>query len=351
MPQPRPADEVSPERVVALSDEVRGAAARGLDEVRSIAARTKMLALNALIEAAHAGESGRGFAVVAEEVKAIGGLIDDVTATLGCDLTQALDRLGAVGAGLVAQVRGERMIDLARNAIEIIDRNLYERTCDVRWWATDSAVVDCAEAATEPARRHASARLAVILRAYTVYLDLWIADREGRVLANAAPERFAAVGTDVSAAPWFQDALATRSGDDYAVGDIVEVPALGGAQALTYSAAIRRGAGLHAEVVGVLGIHFDWAPQARAVVEGVRLTDAERAASRVLLVDDRGRVLADGRGRVGLGEHLPFDLAGRERGTGRLADGSLVGFHRTPGYETYRGLGWYGCLVRDRADG
>ena len=35
------------------------------------------------------------------------------------------------------------MVDLALNAIEFIDRNLYERTCDVRWWATDSAVVDC----------------------------------------------------------------------------------------------------------------------------------------------------------------------------------------------------------------
>ena len=26
--------------------------------------------------------------------------------------------------------------------IDLIDRNLYERSCDVRWWATDSSVVD-----------------------------------------------------------------------------------------------------------------------------------------------------------------------------------------------------------------
>ncbi|MBW8860732.1 MAG: chemotaxis protein, partial [Caulobacter sp.] len=26
--------------------------------------------------------------------------------------------------------------------------------------------------------------------------------------------------------------------------------------------------------------------------------------------------------------------------------GTLVAFHATPGYETYRGLGWYGCLVQ-----
>ena len=42
------------------------------------------------------------------------------------------------------------MVDLSLNAIELIDRNLYERTCDVRWWATNSAVVDCA---ASPERR------------------------------------------------------------------------------------------------------------------------------------------------------------------------------------------------------
>ncbi len=343
--------DASPERVVALAGEVRTVAGRGLGEVRTIAARAKMLALNALIEAARAGEAGRGFAVVAEEVKAIGGLIDDVTGTLGKDLAQALDRLGVVGDALVAQVRGQRMVDLALNAIELIDRNLYERTCDVRWWATDSAVVACAEQADAATSDFAAARLGVILRAYTVYLDLWIADAKGRVVANAAPDRFAVRGVDVSHEAWFQQALATRTGDDYAVADIAEVPGLKGGQALTYAAAIRRGAGLHAEPVGVLGIHFDWEPQARAVVDGVRLSEVERAASRVLLADAQGRILADSQGPTTLADRLPFDFRGREHGTDRLADGSTVGFHRTPGYETYRGLGWYGCILSRPAKG
>ena len=336
-----------PERILELSERLSTGATTSIGEIARINREAKMLAINALITAARAGEAGRGFSVVAEEFKQISSRIDEVTADLQSQVEGDLKELSAIGAAILGHLRGQRLADLALNAIEIIDRNLYERTCDVRWWATDSAVVDCVSSGSEAAARHASERLKVILDAYTVYLDLWICDAQGRVVAIGRPERYPRVtGSSVATAAWFREAKATASGQDFVACDVERSALLNDDPVATYAAAIRRCGAVNGEVIGVLGIHFDWQPQAHAVVDGVRLTAEERTRSRVLLLDRTGRVLAasDRRGELTDTFKLPPNTAEM----GSYADqGVTVGYARTPGYETYEGLGWYGCIVQE----
>src|SRR5579883_2769870 len=157
-----------PERILDLVAQLNSTATGKIQAIADITRQTKMLALNALIEASRAGDAGRGFAVVASEVKSISGEIEKVALALEGEVSADLAELGRIGGTVISHMRGQRMADLALNAIEIIDRNLYERTCDVRWWATDSAVVGCATAPAPDSVAHASQRLGVILDAYTV---------------------------------------------------------------------------------------------------------------------------------------------------------------------------------------
>ena len=341
------------QEAVAISDivgharEARLVTDKNVQDIQQVNANLRMLAFNALIESQRVGEVGAGFGVVADEVKSISTHVEALSKTLSVELGGQIEALERLSRLMAEQASANRYTDLALNAVELIDRNLFERTCDVRWWATDSAVVDALmNSGDTNASEFASQRLAVILGAYTVYLDLWLCDMNGNVIANGRPDRFRVQGANVAKRPWFAKARSLASGDDYSVDDVCSEPLLDGAQTASYAASVREGGLVDGRPIGVLGIHFDWKPQAEAIVRGVRLTEEERHNTRVLLTDARGLVIAASDGRGVLSDKVELRTQGQMSGAYADNEGRFIAFHQTPGYETYQGLGWNGVIIQ-----
>lgn len=258
------------------------------------------------------GAGGRFSRVLCGEIGKVASQTRDV-------FTRSIADLQRTMAGGVLQESGF----LAAQLADLLDRNLYERANDCRWWALDATIRGCL-AAPEPDAAAIQAVLQRIHALYTVYTNLVVFDASGRVVAVSDPALRSVVGTALSQ-DWAVRTLRLRGSAEYAISEFEPTVLDGGEHAtFVYAAAITSPD--DARVTGGLAAVFDARRQLAGMLQDV--VGHVPGASACF-------VRADGRRLAAQGQEVPPSLpAGVVRRGGVL---HAAGTCRSPGYREYDG--------------
>lgn len=220
----------------------------------------------------------------------------------------------------------------AQTLVDLLVRNLFERTADVGFLALDDALVGAA-ASTEIDATQATAlqnHLLSYQAKYSVYDDILLlaADGSARVrLRHDVPAQ---------ADPGFAQS-ALRNDAPY-LERFGPSPLLGGHDGLLFCAPVRTPGG-HAAAV----LCLSFALQNEMASIFAALTAGDDASVLLLLDAQRTVVASSDAHQVGLGVALP---SARPDGTLRFAGREYLTVQATSnGYQGYVGLGWIGCVL------
>ncbi|MCD2519161.1 chemotaxis protein CheW [Massilia sp. G4R7] len=172
----------------------------------------------------------------------------------------------------------------AQLLVDMLDRSLYERANDCRWWALAGQLRQALAGGGEEEQAGLKDLLDHINGLYTVYSRIVVYDRAGRIVASTGAQDI--VGSHI-AGDTLRAVAGLRSEMDHYVEPFGASNLYDGRPTFIYHAAIRHPE-REASVVGGIGIVFDSAVELRNMLEsGV----AGRANMHAFLVSPDGRVL------------------------------------------------------------
>ncbi|HSW03216.1 chemotaxis protein CheW [Aquabacterium sp.] len=253
---------------------------------------------------------------------------------------QATGNLHRSALGAVFDIARAR----ARLAVDIMDRNLYERANDCRWWALNGDLRQ--QLALPPDQRDAGRAAAVlqnINRLYTVYSLLLLFDAQGQVVAVSQPGAQDWVGRGLDAA-WLQPTLALREGQAFQMSSHQPSALYADEPTYVYAAAVLPPAG--GAALGGIAIVFDGTPQFAAMLRDVLPAAADGTplpGCSALFVTRSGQVVASTDARWPVGSTAPLLPQALARGQAMTTvidiDGvaHAAAFSMAGGYREYHG--------------
>jgi len=233
-------------------------------------------------------------------------------------------------------------------AIDIMDRNLYERANDCRWWALSSVFRRALTNLTpdEETLSEITKTLVHINELYTVYDNLVVFDRAGCVLAVSNPKYESFCG-EVLNEEWVRRTLSLSDSQSYAVSDFASTPLYENRHSYIYAAAIRDQSKAQ-NVIGGIGIVFDAEPEFNAMLNDALPHDEKGdvpAGCFGVFTDRKHRIIASTVDSLRPGMELELDEAFFNINSGARKSSIVVfnghyyaiGACMSKGYREYKG--------------
>ncbi len=225
-------------------------------------------------------------------------------------LTPILDNMRNISTELLSIIEGatHNLEEISKNglitdaksaahlAIDIMDRNLYERANDCRWWALTPQFQE--ELSSDiPDVNILAHTLAYINELYTVYTNIFIFNAQAEVVATSKDDTI--IGRKLQG-NYVNATLRNKDSQNYFVSDFENTALYEEKATYIYSASIVA----YGKIVGGIGVVFDAEPEFKAILQD---TSPLNEGSFMLFIDKTKKVIATTHSDIALLSTLDID--------------------------------------------
>lgn len=238
-------------------------------------------------------------------------------------------------------------------AIDIMDRNLYERANDCRWWALTPTFAEEFEKAASndlSAKKRLEKTLNYINSLYTVYTNIIVFGLDGKIIAcSRDTDKNSLAGTTLTDRNLISSTKKLSNPQEYVVSEFGVTPEYSDRYTYIYSAAIRKSSGQPEAGVGVV---FDSEPEFKAMLESALPRNSQgnpiKGAGGLFVTPD-GLVISSTSNDFNVGNQIDLPRSVSQLDKGKSFQGVvtlekrqlLLGATASLGYREYKTTGDY----------